>query len=305
MNSSTLIPLNQLTTLEVRGPQDRGLRFLLDAPLNFLQHANFESVTLMGSEIFKRPKNVVHPKEVFDYKPNIELLNTLDFSEEDKNIKHYDKQLLIELQQQEQEELEIVPYEVYKEEVKKAQMPSFYGWKRLEVLRIQSCGLNELSWEMFMGLEELQHLSLERNDIKVVPPFALSGATQLKTLSLAHNAINDLHYRHLAGLFELQVLDLSDNYLTKLTELSFPPLPKLERIDFRLNPIRYLFPATFWVMNQTQEMYFGSREMALELWGNQPFKKLTKLRILEINNVTIQNLDQNIFKVNRNELELR
>lgn len=223
----------------------------------------------------------------------------MEFSAEDKNIKHYDKKLLFELQQQEQDELEIVPYEVYKEEVKKAQMPSFYGWKRLEVLRIHSCGLNELSWEMFIGLEELLHLSLERNDIAVVPPFALSGATQLKTLSLAHNVIHDLHYRNLAGLFELQVLDLNDNHLTKLTELSFPPLPKLERIDFRLNPIRYIFPATFWVMNQTQEMYFGSVETALELWGNQPFKKLTKLRILEINNVTIQNLDQNIFKVKK------
>ncbi|XP_046812565.1 toll-like receptor 3 [Lucilia cuprina] len=296
VNSSILKPLNQLTTLEIRGPQDRGLRFLLDAPLSFLQHANFESITLIGSEIFKKPKNLVHPKEVFDYKPNIELLNSLEFNVEDKNIKPYDKKLLFELQQQEQEELEIVPYEVYKEEVKKSQMPSFYGWKQLEVLRIQSCGLNELSWEMFMGLEELQHLSLERNDIAVVPPFALSGATQLKTLSLAHNNINDLHYRNLAGLFELQVLDLSDNYLTKLTELSFPPLPKLERIDFRYNPIRYIFPATFWVMNQTQEMYFGSTTTALELWGNQPFKKLTRLRILEINNVTIQSLDQNIFK---------
>ncbi|XP_065358739.1 toll-like receptor 3 [Calliphora vicina] len=296
VNSSVLKPLNQLTTLEVRGPQDRGLRFLLDAPLNFLQHANFESITLIGSEIYKRPKNLVHPKEMFDYKPNIELLNSLEFNVEDKHIKKYDKKLLFELQQQEQEELEIVPYEVYKEEVKKAQMPSFYGWKHLEVLRVQSCGLNELSWEMFMGLEELQHLSLERNDIAVVPPFALSGATQLKTLSLAHNIIHDLHYRNLAGLFELQVLDLSDNYLTKLTELSFPPLPKLERIDFRHNPIRYIFPATFWVMNQTQEMFFGSAETALELWGNQPFKKLNKLTILEINNVTIQTLDQNIFK---------
>lgn len=299
VNSSILKPLNQLTTLEVRGAQDRGFRFLIDAPLSSLENVNFESITLLGSEIFKKPKNLVHPKEVFHYKPNIELLNSLEFNVEDKNIKQYDQKLLFELQQQEQEELEIVPYEIYKEEVKKAQMPSFYGWKSLKILRIQSCGLSELSWEMLMGLQELQHLSLERNDISVVPPFALSGATQLKTLSIAHNSIHDLHYRSLAGLFELKVLDLSDNNLTKLTELSFPPLPKLEQIDFRRNPLRYIFPATFWVMNQTKEMYFGSTETSLELWGNQPFRKLTKLQILEIDNVTIQNLGENIFKVSK------
>lgn len=283
--------------MEVRGSKDRCLRLILDAPLNFLKHANFESITLLGSEIVKRPQNVIHPKEVFNYKPNIELLNSMDFNEEDFNNKRYDHKLLVELQQQEQEELEIVPYEVYIEEVKKAKMPSFYGWERLEVLRIQACGMNELSWEMFMGLDELQHLSLENNNIRVVPPFALSGATQLKTLSLKANAIHDLHYRNLAGLFELHSLDISDNRLTKLTELSFPPLPKLERVDFRNNPIRYIFPATFWVMNNTKEMYFGSDETPLELWGNQPFKKLSQLRVLEITNVTINSLEQNIFKV--------
>ncbi|XP_073822727.1 uncharacterized protein [Musca autumnalis] len=307
VNTSILKPLNQLRTLEVRGSQDRGLRLVLDAPLQFLKHANFESITLMGSEIVKRPADVKHPKDIFNYKPNIELLNSMEFNEEDFNTKHYDQKLLVELQQQEQEELEIVPYEVYIEEVKKAKMPSFYGWERLEVLRIQSCGMNELLWEMFMGLDELQHLSLEHNDIQVVPPFALSGATQLRTLSLAHNAIHDLHYRNLAGLFELQVLDISDNRLTKLTELSFPPLPKLERVDFRNNPIRYIFPATFWVMNNTKEMYFGSDEIALELWGNQPFKKLTQLHTLEINNVSINNLEQNIFKdlISLQKLKLR
>ncbi|XP_075149216.1 uncharacterized protein LOC142223241 [Haematobia irritans] len=307
VNTSILKPLNQLMTLEVRGSQDRGLRLILDSPLHFLKHANFESITLLGSEIVKRPNNFVHPKEVFNYKPNIELLNSMELIEEDINTKHYDRKLLVELQQQEQEELEIVPYEVYIEEVKKAKMPTFYGWQRLEVLRIQACGMQELSWEMFMGLDELQHLSLERNNIQVVPPFALSGATQLKTLSLAHNAIYDLHYRNLAGLFELQVLDLSDNRLTKLTELSFPPLPKLEQVDFRNNPIRYIFPASFWVMNNTREMFFGSHEVPLELWGNQPFKKLTQLTTLEINNVSINSLEQNIFKdlVSLQKLKLR
>lgn len=297
VNASTLKPLNRLNTLEVRGSDQGGIRFILDTPLSFVQHANFEFITLFGSDTYKRPQNTVHPKDVFDYKPNIELMSDFDFSS-NGNRGREDQTFLVDLQQKaERDELEIIPYEVYREEVKKARMPIFYGWQHLEVLRIHSCGFRDLSWEMFLGLDNLQHLSLERNDIVELQPFSLSGATRLKTLSLAHNLIKNLHYRDLAGLFKLQVLDLSGNRLSKLTELSFPPLPNLESIDFRDNPIRYIFPATFWVMNRTQEMFFGSKEAPLELWGNVPFKALHHLRALHIYNVSIDSLDQNIFKV--------
>uniref|UniRef100_A0A1B0G2M8 LRRCT domain-containing protein n=1 Tax=Glossina morsitans morsitans TaxID=37546 RepID=A0A1B0G2M8_GLOMM len=296
VNASTLKPLNRLNTLEVRGSDQGGIRFILDTPLSFVQHANFEFITLFGSDTYKRPQNTVHPKDVFDYKPNIELMSDFDFSS-NGNRGREDQTFLVDLQQKaERDELEIIPYEVYREEVKKARMPIFYGWQHLEVLRIHSCGFRDLSWEMFLGLDNLQHLSLERNDIVELQPFSLSGATRLKTLSLAHNLIKNLHYRDLAGLFKLQVLNLSGNRLSKLTELSFPPLPNLESIDFRDNPIRYIFPATFWVMNRTQEMFFGSKEAPLELWGNVPFKALHHLRALHIYNVSIDSLDQNIFK---------
>uniref|UniRef100_A0A1A9W5K1 LRRCT domain-containing protein n=1 Tax=Glossina brevipalpis TaxID=37001 RepID=A0A1A9W5K1_9MUSC len=296
VNASILKPLNRLNTLEIRGSDQGGIRFILDTSLNFIQHANFEFITLFGSDTYKRPQNTVHPKDIFDYKPNIELMNDFDFSS-NVNKGRDDQTFLVDLQQKtERHELEIIPYEVYREEVKKARMPIFYGWQRLEVLRIHSCGFRDLSWEMFLGLDNLQHLSLERNEIVELQPFSLSGATQLKTLSLAYNLIKNLHYRDLAGLFKLQVLDLSANRLSKLTELSFPPLPNLQSIDFRDNPIRYIFPAAFWIMNRTQEMFFGSKEVPLELWSNIPFKALHHLKALHIYNVTVDSLDQNIFK---------
>lgn len=297
VNTSVLKPLNQLNTLEIRGPQDRTFKLVIDEPLSFLQHANFESITLLGSDKYKRPKTKAHPRESFDYKPKIELDFYSTETEDNSSTETNEGILLSKLGFEAIEEIEILPYDVYLQEVKKARMPTFYGWEHLEVLRIQSCQLNELHWEMFDGLDSLQHLSLERNTIEIVTALALFGANNIRTLSLAHNAIHDLHYRALGGLLKLEMLDLSDNKLTKLSEMSFPPFPKLERVDFRNNPIRYIFPATFGVMNNTRAMLLGSKDVALELWNNEPFQWLSKLKHLTLDNVSIGNLEHNIFQV--------
>lgn len=282
VNLSTLKSLNQLTTLEVRGGLNRSLRVLFDQPLSFLQFANFESVTLLGSEDYKLPKNSVHPKDSYDYKPRGESYDDLD-ALAFMPLDDYDDN--------------IVPYDIYKQELIKARMPTFYGWEHLQVLRIHGCQLNELRWEMFDGLTALDHLSLERNGITEVPPFSFYGALHIQTLSLAHNLIHDLHYRALAGLLDLEMLDLSDNRLDKLSERTFPPFPKLVRVDFRNNPIRSILPASFWVMNSTRSMHFDSQAMALRLKNNQPFESLLELQALYIGNVSVGNLGQNMFKV--------
>lgn len=257
----------------------------MDEPLSFIQNVNFESIQLVGSETAKRPNNPIHPSESFDYVPNSEKvaynlsLETLD------------------------EEIEILPYEVYIMEIKKSRMASFYGWENLEVLRIHNCKLDELYWEMFDGLIQLQHLSLEHNEIKIIPAFALYGVLHIKTLSLAHNYILDLNYRSLAGLLDLEILDLSYNNISKLSEMTFPPFPKLESIDFRHNPIRYIFPATFGIMNNTKTMFLGSKEAILELIANNPFESLELLKFLSITNLTASIIDQNVFK-GLNNLEI-
>uniref|UniRef100_A0A0A1X3Y8 Insulin-like growth factor-binding protein complex acid labile subunit n=1 Tax=Zeugodacus cucurbitae TaxID=28588 RepID=A0A0A1X3Y8_ZEUCU len=281
INLSTLKPLNQLSTLEVRGGLNRSLRVLFDQPLSFLQYANFESVTLLGSDDYKRPKDSIHPKDSYDYKPRSESYDDLD-SLAFAPLDDYDDN--------------IVPYDIYKQELLKARMPTFYGWEHLQVLRIHGCQLNELRWEVFDGLTALDHLSLERNGISEVPPFSFYGALHIQTLSLAHNLIADLHYRALAGLLELEVLDLSDNRLDKLSERTFPPFPKMLRVDFRNNPIRNILPASFWVMNSTRAMHFDSKTMALRLKNSQPFESLSELQTLHIGNVSVGNLGQHMFK---------
>ncbi|XP_030556075.1 leucine-rich repeat-containing G-protein coupled receptor 5-like [Drosophila novamexicana] len=284
VNTSSLRFLNQLSTLEIRGTGATTL--IIDEPLELLQHANFEQIRLQASERLQRPKHSKLPSDDYEYKPPSDVAGN---EATPKN----------QLQFEADATVEIMSYEQHVERLKQTRMPSFWGWNLLEVLRIHNCQLNELHWQMFDGLPQLHHLNLERNDIEEVQPFAFSGAPRLRSLSLAHNAVSRLYYLGLAGLLELETLNLADNHLERLSESSFPPLPRLQKADLRQNPIKYILPATFWVMNDTLELQLGSELAALKLhsWNSYgQFDSLHKLRTLSLTNVTTPSLEQGVFK---------
>lgn len=275
--TSDLAALSDMYILEIRGTTGRELQLVIDEPLPLVQYVNFETIDILGSKFAIVKNNSIHPSQLFDYVP-----------ESEKDI--YNISLEIK------EEIEIVPYEVYVIEQKMAKMATFYNWNQLKVLQIHGCKLDELYWEMFDGLTSLEHLSLEHNDIKVIPSFAFYGAMNIKTLSLARNNILDLNYRALAGLLKLEWLNLSENNLTKLSEISFPPFPKLEWIDFRNNPIKYIFPMTFGVMNNTKKIFIGSEMEMLDLSTGDIFQSLEALTDLQMTNVSSITLRQSMFK---------
>lgn len=278
--------LFDLKTLEIRGSKETHFTLIFDEPLSWIQHLSIESVHIQAAETMRFRPNLedIDPSRNFHYVPNCEKFEYNISFETPEELK----------------ELEIVPYEVYKMEKLTADLRlrtiSFYGWDNLKVLRIAGCEMDELYWEMFDGLTTLEHLSLEENKIKEVPPFSFYGTPNIKTLSLAHNEILDMTYRSLAGLLELQLLDISDNNLGKLSEQTFPPFPKLEIVDLRRNPIRNLFPAIFGIMNKTEVLYIGADDVPLEFNARKPFEHLTSLIYLEIPNLNVPIMDQQTFE---------
>lgn len=274
-----MLQFPDLQTLEIRGTgSNRNLIFYIDEPMATIKHVNFEAIKLIADEkLAKMRKANQHPSEVYDYVPESER-NTYN----------------VEIEME--EEIEIVPYDVYLMEIAKSKRATFIDWDELEVLRIHNCHLDEINWEMFDGLSKLQHLSLEHNEIKVIPAFAFYGALHIKTLSLARNSILDLHYRALAGLLELENLDLSDNNMTKLSESTFPPFPSLDTVDLRNNPIEFILPMSFAIMNATKSLTLGSEAVALDLTaGVGGFMALDQLNSLNILNVRAPSLSQTMF----------
>lgn len=282
VSSTDLLQFEDLEILEIRSTgSNRNLEYFIDKPMPTLKHVNFESIKIIADEKIKKSIKLPHPSETYDYMPDGErFAYKKDESSEVDN----------------EDEIEIVPYDVYKMALTKSMQPNFFGWHNVEVLRIHNCHLDEVEWETFASLESLQHLSLQHNEIKVIPPFAFYGAMHLKTLSLAWNNILDLHYLALAGLLDLEFLDLSSNNLTKLSESTFPPFPRLKSIDLQNNPIEFILPMTFAVLNTTNELIIGSKSTALDLANtNGAFLSLDQLKTLNLLNVNTPNLHETLF----------
>lgn len=193
-----------------------------------------------------------------------------------------------------QTEEEILPYDVYISKEQESKIISFKGFDNLLSLRISSCNLQNIHWKMFEGMKKLLHLSLEDNYLKFIPDFAFYGTPNLVSLSLANNNLLNIEIADLAGLLELEYLFLSKNNFSQLSELSFPPFPKLKLANFQDNPITIIYPNTFDVMNTTDSLIVGCHEIALELLPNS-FTGLNKLVKLTIINVSIPVLKRDIF----------
>ncbi|XP_043599250.1 insulin-like growth factor-binding protein complex acid labile subunit isoform X1 [Bombus pyrosoma] len=271
--------------------------------LNLL-YLNLERVRLTSLSPMKRNKAnlVVKPMNTVtnDENNNKQLLN---------NISQSTGHRLIFLSQQnsgESDDKEILPYDVYKQEMEGYQetVGLFTGLGALTHLRVYDCDLKDITWHMFDGLNNLVHLSLEKNSLKFIPEFCFYGTPNLKVLSLASNQLLTLKSVDLAGLLMLEDLDLRGNNLTFLSELSFPPFPMLKIADFRKNPLDSIFPSTFEIMNTTLELYLGGEDSKLYLQKNS-FLGLCRLQALYLYNLEIPMLERFVFQGMPELLKLR
>lgn len=271
---NTFLHFENLVSLEIIGLQfsianqliKSQLTCVLDTPLKNLKYLNLNNIILLGSQI----------------KHKLLFLN--NEINEDETI----SMLNVEGQD------EIVPYNVYISKQKDHNFPTFLGYDSLVLLRIHSCNLQNIYWEIFEGLKNLLYLILENNNLKFIPDFAFYGAPNLHSLSLAKNSLLNIQITDLAGLLDLEYLDLSFNNFSQLSELSFPPFPKLKLADFQNNPITIIFPHTFEVMNTTDSLKVGCSDTSLELLPSS-FLGLTKLVKLTLINVNAQVLQRDFF----------
>ncbi|KAK9889498.1 hypothetical protein WA026_004775 [Henosepilachna vigintioctopunctata] len=281
---SDMLQFKQLLSVELLGPQlfnnetSSHLFCEIDKPLTDLKYLSLERILIKNSK--NQIQNFV--KEVSEEEMTFEYTQKFDSN----------SPLLTIVQQGTNEE--VLPYTKYKKNEEYARVPLFFGFKNLNLLRITSCELNVVHWEMFDGLLNLEYLILENNNLHFIPPFAFYGTANLKTLSLSHNNLLDIQITDLAGLLELAYLDLSFNNFSQLSELSLPPFPKLKLANFANNPITVVFPNTFEVMNTTDSLIIGSDDMELRLIKNS-FLGLDSLKILTLKNLHIKSFKKELL----------
>lgn len=282
---SSMKKFTQLITIELIGPnlQNEPLNSHLiceiDSAIEDLKYLNLERVLIKNSkeQLMQALQQINEENITFEYPQKFEENSHITIVRKTNS------------------EEKVVPYEVFiKQRDATSDMPIFMGFKKLFLLRISSCDLHDINWEMFDGLQELQYLILEKNGLRFIPPFAFHGTPNLKTLSLAHNNLLDIQITDLAGLLQLEYIDLSYNNFTQLSELSFPPFPKLKLANFANNPINTIFSNTFEVMNTTNSLIIGSELMALTLVTNS-LLGLNQLKKLTLNNLELLVLKRDLF----------
>nr|CAD7431355.1 unnamed protein product [Timema monikensis] len=266
-------------------------------PLKSLQYLNLQNIKILGSPgQGNRPAPVITPSDEIHHFGNSIPVGIWTKEQRKPWTKENRKEssTLVFLPPTETDG-EILPYKVYVEKQERAGLSTFASLVNLLFLRVYSCGLKEVNWEMFETLNNLQYLSLESNNLLFIPDFTFYGTSNLKTLSLANNKLLSLHSVGLAGLLKLEKLDLSHNNISHLSELSLPPFPKLQSADFRENPIEVVFSNTYEIMNATTALIMGSEETALVIQSNS-FLGLDSLRKLKLINIGLTILERELLR---------
>lgn len=285
------IKLPKLILFEIHGNNNLTKIYITDKIFKYMD--NIKYINIQGVSLDKLTLESNEPIPIMDTsiykKENSYAFNELSpvlpmylHKEHNNNIKNH----LIFLQPK---DIDMVPYETYKKTKRTAKSNSlFLINKDLLFLRITNCGLKDISWDLFNGLDSLETLILDNNDIEYIPDFSFYGATVLKSLSLANNKIKHLQTTGLAGLLDLNYLNLKNNAITVLSETTFPPLPKLKVADLSNNPIEMVYPHTFEVLNATIELALGTNNKQLHLHQNAfiGLDSLEKLKLIGVH-VTI------------------
>lgn len=202
----------------------------------------------------------------------------------------------------EEEEDEVVPYDVFKVE-KEVMLAPFTAQAELKYLRVAHAKLDHVGPELLTGLSGLHTLTVEHNHIKVLPVAMFAPTPHLHHLSLAHNNILTLEGGSLAGLDELLTLDLDSNKLDRLGPASFPLLPKMATLRLLGNPLEHVFPFAFMNVNSTETLLLGSRDVAAEIHVDT-FRHLNSLKVLQIENTTLPSLSRSLLEGMPNLKEL-
>ncbi|CAB3402539.1 unnamed protein product [Caenorhabditis bovis] len=186
------------------------------------------------------------------------------------------------------------------------QPPHFLFHPSLRVLRMSSCGMQEVPSSTFLPLPNLEVVDLSNNKLETIPATLLRGLKRLRVLNLSNNNISNLEALVwiLADNLVLDHLDLSNNPIAIATSLTvFPPVrqifisnSRLERIDddvilfeespgkceskmCRSLPIRNLNTSLINTIDLSSNPHLHVEVAALEVFSNATYMNLAQINL--------------------------
>lgn len=156
----------------------------------------------------------------------------------------------------------------------------FDGLDSLEILNLNANELTSLPEDIFDGLSELTRLNLTSNDLTALPEDIFDGLTSLDTLKLGYNELSSLPADIFDGLGSLSALWLYFNDLTSLPSDIFDGLSSLTLLHLDGNELSSLPDGVFDGSPNLGRLHVDSNE--LSSLPDSVFDGLTDLDSLEL-----------------------
>nr|AUG89725.1 Toll-like receptor 3 [Penaeus japonicus] len=142
---------------------------------------------------------------------------------------------------------------------------------------------------------DVSSLDLSHNDVTVLASGSLQGLEQLQHLYLQNNELGKVDDNAFQGLRSLHTLDISNNRLVALPEDAFAHTPGLMYCRARNNSLSVLAPGLFGGLDHLVELDLSYNELKSEWLTSSIFQGLVRLMLLDLSHNKISQLNQQVF----------
>ncbi|KRZ33587.1 Leucine-rich repeats and immunoglobulin-like domains protein 2 [Trichinella pseudospiralis] len=208
-----------------------------------------------------------------------------------------------------------------KNKLRRIPKEAFITLQQLRKLNLSRNRLRKIDWFSFKGLHKVQILHLERNALSLINDGAFGNLAQLLELYLNNNKLTSVGQTWLYGLEKLEklvlssnsvsmieskgwrfcqrllILDLSKNRLSALDSNIFSYLQRLEKLDLSENAISRIDEKALSSLGNLEFLDLSNNQLSdVFMSGQHIFLRLSKLKVLKLNNNKLRSLPSNVFR---------
>lgn len=130
----------------------------------------------------------------------------------------------------------------------------------VKAVDFEGCAISSIG-DQFKGLQELEVLSLPKNQIDTIASDALADNLNLKELYLWRNKLTYVNDQHFKSTKNLIILDLSYNEIASIDPSAFKNLNKLTQLDLYHNKLTCIDAKMFHGVTRVEELNFKGNKI--------------------------------------------
>ncbi|KAI1294589.1 Relaxin receptor 2 [Halotydeus destructor] len=169
----------------------------------------------------------------------------------------------------------------------------------IKVLNLDNNQISAVGNESLIRYKLLTSLSLKFNRIQIVESFSFQWLSNLKRLFMKNSRLKAISENLFADLSDLVILDLSWNQITRIATDAFANNKNLSELELGHNRIQSLHPDTFEDLRHVTKLTLNDNP-SLRILPKDLFEDMISLRNLELQGLTITNMDIDLLSSNTN-----